>query len=96
MAALAEYGSLMGELIQADTIALGLVQVGRHDESAVALAVCDLVHRELSWPPRGNLAEALDATRGRLTDEQLALGRRLASDLGVTAGLSWIRDAACR
>jgi hypothetical protein len=41
----------MLEGMQADTIAAAREHLGRLDDAANALAICELVHAELSWPP---------------------------------------------
>jgi predicted ATPase/class 3 adenylate cyclase len=84
----------LGELIQADTVAAALARLGRLDEAATTLAICELAHAELSRPPTVGLEKMLAETRGALDEEQLAAGRRQAKVLGVRGGLAWVGQLA--
>ena len=89
-----DVGSRVGELVQADTAVLALAQLGRLDDAAIGVAVCDLAHAELAWPAPGAIGQALETARGLVSDEQLAAGRRHARALGVASGLSWVGKVA--
>jgi tetratricopeptide (TPR) repeat protein len=94
MEVLRPFGSPMTELIQAVTIALALARLDRLDDAAMAVAVCDVVHAELSWTPRGALAEALQTARAAAGRERLAAARRRAAALGLYGGLDHVRALA--
>ena len=94
MAVLAPLRSPMGELIQAATVAVALLRLGRVLEAATAWAVCELGFGELSSPPRGALREWYDAARAGLDDSEVAAGRRLAAQMGMERGLAWVRRVA--
>jgi hypothetical protein len=87
-------GSQVGELIQADTAALALAQLGRLDDAATAVAVCDLAHDEMCWPARGTLAKALATAHDLLDEDHQAAGLRHARELGVSGGLAWVAAVA--
>jgi tetratricopeptide (TPR) repeat protein len=86
--------SPMGELIQADTIALAFARLGRLDEAAEVVAISDAVHAELSWPPRLALAAALRSARDAAGDDRVAAYRRKAASLGLRGGLDRVRALA--
>lgn len=94
MAALADFDSVNAELIQAVTVARALADLGRTADAALAVGVCDLVHRELSWPPRGELGEELERARAGLDPGALAEGARRAAELGVDGGLQRVMEMA--
>ncbi len=94
MAVLAPLRSPLGELIQAATVAVALVRLGRVLEAATAWAVCELGFHELSSPPHGALREWYDAVRASLDDDDLATGRRLAAQMGMERGVAWIGRVA--
>ncbi len=94
MSAVAHFDSVIGELIQAITATRALADLGRAGEAALALGVCDLVHRELSWPPRGEFKAELDRARRSLSEEQIARGAAEAAELGVVDGLGRVRRIA--
>src|SRR4051812_38756110 len=94
MEVLRPLSSPMGELIQADTIALALARLGRLEDAAVVVAICDVCHAELSWPPRKALAEALSAAREAAGPERVAAARRQAAALGLHGGLDHVRALA--
>jgi hypothetical protein len=94
MEVLRPYGSPMGELIQADTIALALAQLGRLEDAALVVAICDVGHGELCWPPRGALGEALGAAREAVGPERIAEARGHVAALGLHGGLDRVRELA--
>jgi predicted ATPase len=94
MEVLRPYTSPMGELIQANTIALALTRLDRLDDAAMAVAICDVVRAELSWSPRGALADALQAAREAAGGERMAVARRRAAVLGLYGGLDHVRALA--
>jgi predicted ATPase/class 3 adenylate cyclase len=87
-------GTPMSELIQADTTALALARLGRLDDAAIVVAVCDAAHAELSWRPIRSLASALDSAREAVGEERLAAVRRQAASLGLRGGLDHVRALA--
>jgi tetratricopeptide (TPR) repeat protein len=87
-------GELMLEVMVTDTIAPALLQLGRVEEAATTLAICELVHTELSWPPVGLFATSLSEVRDRLDDQQRATAVRHAKALGVRRGLDWVGAVA--
>ena len=94
MEVLRPYESPMGELIQADTIALALVQLGRLDDAALVVAICDAGHGELCWQPRGALGEALSTAREAVGPERIAAARGHVAALGLHGGLDRVRALA--
>jgi predicted ATPase/class 3 adenylate cyclase len=90
MKALEPLETPMGELIQADTVAVALARLGRLEDAATTLAICELAHAELSRPATVGLAQMLAETRSALSEEQLAAGRRQAEVLGVRGGMAWV------
>ncbi len=59
MAVLAPLRSPLGELIQAATVAVALLRLGRVPEAATAWAVCELGFDELSSPPHGGVVRVV-------------------------------------
>jgi predicted ATPase/class 3 adenylate cyclase len=94
MEVLRPFGSPLGELLQADTIALALAQLDRLDDAAMVVAICDVCHRELSWTPRGALADAVQTAREAAGPERMAAARRRAAALGMHGGLDRVRAIA--
>jgi predicted ATPase len=94
MTALHGYGSISSELVQADTIVSTLWRMGRAQDAATALGVSDLAHSELSWEAFGEMAEHLDEVRAGLDPDRLAAGRERAEQLGMEAGVAWVRTIA--
>jgi predicted ATPase/class 3 adenylate cyclase len=78
------------ELMQADPIAYALVELGRDDDAARTLAICELRHEELSWPATWIFGDMLQHTASRLTPEQITAGREFASSIGTREGLAWV------
>ena len=94
MAILAPLRSPMGDLIQAVTVAVALLHLGRVPEAAAAWAVCELGFDELSSPPHGAMLDWYDAVRASLDDDALAAGRGRAARMGMEAGLAWVGQVA--
>jgi predicted ATPase/class 3 adenylate cyclase len=94
MRVLLPFDSLIGQLIQADTAAAALAGLGRLDEAATAVGICEYVHAELAWEPAGTMFSALKEAREALDEARLAAGRRHATELGIRGGLDWVRDVA--
>jgi predicted ATPase len=94
MAVLAPLGSQVDELIQATTIAVALLRLGRVAEAATVWAVCELGYDELSWPPHGAVGEWYDAVRASLDDDVLAPARVQAAQMGMERGLAWVGAVA--
>jgi hypothetical protein len=94
LAVLAPLRSPVGELIQATTIAVGLLHLGRVAEAATVWAVCELGYDELSWPPHGAVGEWYDAVRAGLDDDSLAAARTQAAQMGLERGLVWVGQVA--
>jgi hypothetical protein len=86
--------SQAGQMVQASTAVLALARLGRLDDAATGLGVCELVHSELAWPSPGLLAGELATARDLLDEEQIAKGQRQARALGVTGGLAWVGKVA--
>jgi predicted ATPase/class 3 adenylate cyclase len=98
MGSSARIGIVLGELIQAETVALALGGLGRLEDAATVLGVCDVTRRELSTPlppfvveSRARLERLLDApTRERLLDAPTReRGLERASAMGMRTGLAW-------
>ncbi len=94
MAALAPYGSQVGELIQATSIAVALHRLGRVADAATVWAVCELGYDELSWPPQGIVREWHDAVRAGVDEADLAAARQRAAQMGLERGLAWAGQLA--
>jgi hypothetical protein len=94
MGVLAPLRSPVGELIQATTVAVALVRMGRVLDAATAWAVCELGFDELSSPPHGAMRDWYDAVRASLGDDDLAAGRRRATQMGMERGLAWVGQVA--
>jgi predicted ATPase len=94
MAVLAPLRSPVGELIQAVTVAVALLHLGRVPEAAAVWAVCELGFDELSSPPHGGILEWYDAVRVSLDDDALAAARREAASMGMERGLVWVGQVA--
>ena len=94
MAILAPLRSPMGDLIQAVTVAVALLHLGRVPEAAAAWAVCELGFDELSSPPHGAMLDWYDAVRASLDEDALAAGRGRAARMGMEAGLAWVGQVA--
>ncbi|MGH2894949.1 MAG: hypothetical protein ACRDPM_17030, partial [Solirubrobacteraceae bacterium] len=94
MAVLAPLRSPVGELIQAVTVAVALLRLGRIPEAAAAWAVCELAFDEFSLPAHGAVLEWYDAVRVSLDDGDLAAGRTHAARMGVEQGLAWVGQVA--
>jgi hypothetical protein len=94
MAVLAPLRSPVGELIQAVTVAVALLQLDRVPEAAAVWSVCELGFDELSSPPHGAMREWYDAVRVSLSDDDLAAGRGRAARMGLEQGLTWIGQVA--
>ncbi len=62
---LAPLRSPVGELIQATTIAVALLHLGRVAEAAAVWAVCELGYDELSWPPHGAVRRVVRSGAGQ-------------------------------
>jgi predicted ATPase len=94
MRVLLPFDSLIGQLIQADTVAAALAGLGRLDEAATVVGICEHVHAELAWAPAGTMLTALKEAREALDEERLTAGRSHAVELGIRGGLDWVRDVA--
>ena len=94
MRVLLPFDSLIGQLIQADTVAAALAGLGRIDEAATVVGICEHVHAELAWAPAGTMLTALKEAREALDEERLTAGRSHAVELGIRGGLDWVRDVA--
>jgi class 3 adenylate cyclase len=94
MEVLAPLRSPLGELIQAVTVAVALLHLGRVPAAAGAWAVCELGFDELSAPPHGGVLDWYDAVRVSLDDDDLAAGRRQAARMGMERGLAWVGQVA--
>jgi predicted ATPase/class 3 adenylate cyclase len=94
MDVLRQFGAPMGELIQANTIALALAYLDRLDDAALVVAICDVAHAELSWAPRGSLFEAVEEARAAAGRERMTAARRRAAARGLRGGLDFVRALA--
>jgi hypothetical protein len=94
MAVLAPLRSPVGELIQAVTVAVALLHLGRVPEAAAVWAVCELGFDELSSPPHGAMLEWYDAVRVSLADDALGAARGEAARMGMERGLVWVGQVA--
>ncbi|MCW2529679.1 MAG: Tetratricopeptide 4 [Pseudonocardiales bacterium] len=92
----ATFGSTINELLQADTIAKCLADVGRLSDAAYVLAVCDLVHHEIALPVSATLAEALDYVRALVPEDVAAAARVRARADGTQKGLAHVAETVNR
>ena len=75
-------------------VALALARLGRLDDAALVVAICEGVHAELSWRPPPPLVDALAEAREIAGEARVAAHRRRAVTLGVRGGLDHVRALA--
>jgi hypothetical protein len=87
--AVAVIGLPLGELIQAETIAVALAELGRLEDAATVHGVCDVARRELSAPMPPFVARARERVEAILDAGLRAQGLERATAMGMRAGLDW-------